>query len=212
MGPIWGFVFTLIILWKYGRDFEKGQGPLRLAAAYFGCGLVSGVVWLLLPSGFRGGEFAGAQAPLLALIALETFRNRDGEVLLAGVLPVQNRWVLALFTFLVLLPLADPTGWRAGAPRLDCLANGVGLLAPWIPLLWSPSGSRLPARGLRRRRPPSVTVNAKTVRNPPSENTPLATKPQMAALSASNDVSVEKDERVFLQNASQRLAQKTRKK
>lgn len=149
---------NLLGLFYFGRFVEHVLGTSRFLAAYFGAGVIGGVLQGLLMIAFPahfGGILFGASAGIAGMFALFAMLERDSTVHLYFVLPVRAMTLLVVVggisLFFTLVP--TPSDGTAHAAHLGGLLAGVA----WVKLGWHRDYVTLPWEGLfsrwRRWRP-----------------------------------------------------------
>ncbi len=163
-GSLWHLLGNLIGLWFFGQYVEQVLGPGRFLVAYFGAGIVGGILqgilMLLFPSHY-GLLLFGASAGVAGMFAIFARLEGQSEVRLYFILPIRAMTLLLIFggisLFFTLVPSArDRT---AHAAHLGGLLAGIawvrlGWHRDYIPLPWEGWLSRLrhPLRSRQRKR------------------------------------------------------------
>lgn len=94
-------VFNMLVLWFFGRAFERVIGPAEFARLYLVSGIFGGFVWAVFNFGNSGVQLVGASAGLTGLVAAfaTLFPNQRIGLLL---LPITFRakhfiWAVVVF-------------------------------------------------------------------------------------------------------------------
>lgn len=156
---LWHLIGNLVGLWFFGRFVEQVLGVSRFLVAYFGAGIVGGllqcVLMLQFPNHFAPFVF-GASAGALGMFAIFAKLEAGSEVRWNFVLPIRVEillWITAgISLFFTIVPSARGGG-VAHAAHLGGLLAGLA----WIKLGWHRDFVTLPWEGLfsrwRRWRP-----------------------------------------------------------
>jgi membrane associated rhomboid family serine protease len=140
---------NLICLWFFGRFVENVLGKQRFLIAYFGCGIVGGILQTLLMTFFPAhfGMFTyGASAGVAGIFAIFVLLLPTSEVRLYFLLPVPAMallWVMfGISLFFTLVP-SPRGGGIAHAAHLGGILAGIA----WVKLGWHRDFVRLPWEG-----------------------------------------------------------------
>ena len=147
-GSFLHILFNLIGLYYFGHFAENALGRRRFLIAYFGAGVVGGllqgVLMLLFPWHF-GSALYGASAGVSGVFAIFAMLEGEAEVRWNFILPIRARTLLLIYgvvaLFFTLVP-ADPG--TAHAAHLGGLLAGVA----WVKLGWHRDFVQLPWEGL----------------------------------------------------------------
>jgi membrane associated rhomboid family serine protease len=187
-GSLWHLIGNLIGLWFFGRFVEQVLGPRRFLVAYFGAGLVGGILqgilMLLFPLHY-GLLLFGASAGVAGMFAIFAMLEGQSEVQLYFILPIRAMNLLLIFggisLFFTLVPSArDRT---AHAAHLGGLLAGIA----WVKLGWHRDYVTLPWEGwlarlrhpLRTRQRKRELVRAASVRERPWRNSAADATPEL---------------------------------
>jgi len=147
---LWHLFFNLLGLWFFGRYVEHVLGRQRFLVAYFGAGVIGGLLqgalMLLFPVHFFPVAL-GASAGVSGVFALFAMLERESEVRWNFILPIRAMTLLGVYVCLELFFTLVPT------PREACVAHAAhlgGLLAgiAWVRLGWHHDFVPLPWDGL----------------------------------------------------------------
>jgi membrane associated rhomboid family serine protease len=148
-GGLLHLLLNLLGLFYFGRFAEHVLGTRRFLVAYFGAGIVGGllqgVLMIAFPTHF-GGILFGASAGIAGMFALFAMLERDSTVHVYFVLPVRAMTLLMVFCaislFFTLVP--SPRDGTAHAAHLGGLLAGIA----WVKLGWHRDFVTLPWEGL----------------------------------------------------------------
>ncbi len=157
-GSLWHLLGNLLGLFFFGRFVENVLGTRRFLAAYFGAGVVGGILQGLLMVSFPGHfglMLFGASAGVSGMFAIFAMLERNSTVQLYFILPIRAMTLLIIFcaisAFFTLVP--SPRDATAHAAHLGGLLAGIA----WVRLGWHRDFVTLPWEGLfsrwRRWRP-----------------------------------------------------------
>lgn len=148
-----------LVLWMIGRFVEGIMGPRRYLVAFFGCGLLGGLMqaalMLALPHMY-GTHLVGASAGVGGLFAILALLFRNQTFLAFFVVPVKAITLLYIFLGIAVFFTLVPAGGNvAHAAHLGGLLGGILFLRlRWhhshVPLPWE---SWFKRRGGGRKRP-----------------------------------------------------------
>jgi membrane associated rhomboid family serine protease len=148
-GGIWHLAGNLLGLWFFGRFVENVLGVSRYLTAYFGGGVVGGILQGILQLAFTqhfGFYTVGASAGVLTIFAIFARLESGGEVRMYGILPIKAGvllWIfLAISLFFTLVP-SPRGGWAAHAAHLGGLLSGI----LWVRAGWHRDFMVLPWEG-----------------------------------------------------------------
>lgn len=147
-GGILHLLCNAMALWWVGRYAENLMGRNRMLLAYFGSGLVGGMLEAALAILFplqSAGVIMGASAGIAGLTAIFCLRERDSTILIAGIVPVRSLHFLYGFAGISLFFVLVPVGphW-AHAAHLGGLLTG----ALWVWRGWFHEYQPLPGQEL----------------------------------------------------------------
>lgn len=157
-GGLFHLLCNLLGLFYFGRFAENVLGTRRFLAAYFGAGMIGGLLqgslMLAFPAHF-GGILFGASAGISGMFALFAMLERDSTVQMYFVLPIRAMTLLLVMggisLFFVLVP--SPRDGTAHAAHLGGMLAGIA----WVKLGWHRDFVTLPWEGIfsrwRRWRP-----------------------------------------------------------
>jgi membrane associated rhomboid family serine protease len=140
---------NLIGLWFIGRFVESVLGRQRFLVAYFGCGIIGGLLqaalMALFPFHFAPVAY-GASAGIMGIFAIFCFLLPDSDIRLYLIFPVPAMVLLwisgAVSLFFTLVPSARGGGY-AHAAHLGGLLAGI----VWMKLGWHRDFVQLPWEG-----------------------------------------------------------------
>lgn len=149
-GGLFHLFGNLLGLWFFGRFVENVLGTRRFLVAYFGAGVLGGLLhallMLLFPNHF-GSFVYGASAGVMGVMAIFCLLESDSEIRLNFILPIRAHWLLwitaAYSLFFTLVPSARG-GSAAHAAHLGGLLVGIA----WVKLGWHRDYVTLPWEGL----------------------------------------------------------------
>lgn len=129
---------NVVGLWFFGRYVEERVGLARFLKIYFTCGVVGGLLEMLLgllvPGSF-GGPLIGASAGVVGLFAILALLEPDASVLLWFVIPMRARHVFWIFFWITAaLTLAKP--FLPFATMVSHAAHLGGMLTAMAILRW----------------------------------------------------------------------------
>jgi membrane associated rhomboid family serine protease len=140
---------NLIGLWFFGRFVESVLGKQRFLVAYFGCGVVGGLLqaalMVLFPNHFPPFTF-GASAGVMGIFAIYALLEPDSDIRLYFVLPIAAKvllWVTAAISLFFTLVPSQRGGGIAHAAHLGGILAGVA----WMKLGWHRDFIQLPWEG-----------------------------------------------------------------
>jgi membrane associated rhomboid family serine protease len=148
-GSLLHLIGNLIGLFFFGRFVEQALGTHRFLVAYFGAGIVGGILQGLLMLAFPhhfGMAVYGASAGVSGMFAIFALLERNSEIRLWFVLPVRAMALLVVFfcisLFFTLVP--SPRDYTAHAAHLGGLLAGIA----WVKLGWHRDFVTLPWEGI----------------------------------------------------------------
>lgn len=137
-GGLWHLIGNLMGLWFFGRLIESILGTKRFLVAYFGCGVVGGllqaVLMVLFPAHF-GASVLGASAGVMGIFAIFARLQSDSEIRLNFILPIRADvllWITAGISLFFTLVPSSRGGGTAHAAHLGGILAGLG----WVKLGW----------------------------------------------------------------------------
>lgn len=159
---LWHLIGNLLGLWFFGRFAEEVLGRKRFLIAYFGCGVVGGllqaVLMVLFPQQFFPFVF-GASAGVMGVFAIFCRLEANSEIRWNFILPIRAEvllWItMAISCFFTVVP-SNRGGEISHAAHLGGLLAGIAWVKMrWhdemIPVPWEGIGAKL--KSLFRRRP-----------------------------------------------------------
>lgn len=219
----WHLIFNMLGLWMFGSQIEAIYGPREFLRFYLTAALVSAI-------GFLGVEMVvtrmavhriphelGASGAVMGVMMLCAMYYPTMKILIMFVIPMELRWVVALFVIYDLYPVLRELG---GAQVLDNVAHAThlaGLLYGFLykkfdlryaRLLadWSWPGLKKMVRTATKRKPEHVKLY-----EPPPEQVKVAgamldrrVDEILAKISAEGESSLTDSEREILKEASRR--------
>jgi membrane associated rhomboid family serine protease len=162
---LWHLAGNLITLWFFGRFVEDVLGTRRFLIAYFGAGVIGGVLqcalMLLFPQHFPPFAY-GASAGIAGIFAIFCRLQSNSEIRWNFILPIRADVILwitaAVSLFFTLVP--TPREWGiAHAAHLGGILVGV----LWVKLGWHHHYVQLPWKKIFRR---SESQNHRNVESP----------------------------------------------
>ncbi len=147
---VWHLIWNLVAMWFFGRQIEAILGTKRFLVAYFGAGVIGGILQgsltLLFPEHF-GRVTVGASAGLAGVFALFAMLERHSIVRWSFLIPIPAFTLLMIYVAMELFFTIVPT------PREMCVAHAAhlgGLCAgiAWVKLGWHRDFITLPWEGL----------------------------------------------------------------
>ncbi|HXT12253.1 MAG TPA: rhomboid family intramembrane serine protease [Candidatus Angelobacter sp.] len=147
---LWHIAGNLICLWFFGRFVENVLGRQRFLVAYFGCGVIGGLLQCLLlvlfPNHFFAGAVYGASAGIMGIFAIYALLLPESDVRLYFILPISAKVLLwaagAVSLFFTIVP-SPRGGGIAHAAHLGGLLAGIA----WVKLGWHRDFVQLPWEG-----------------------------------------------------------------
>lgn len=147
---VWHLAGNLIVFWWVGHFVENVLGKRRFLVAFFGCGVIGGILQgllMILDPGHFGEVVVGASAGVSGLFAIFALLESESEVRLYFILPIRAitlLWVFGIISlFFTLVPAPSEMG-MAHAAHLGGLLAGVA----WVKLGWHRDYIQLPWEGL----------------------------------------------------------------
>jgi membrane associated rhomboid family serine protease len=171
----WHLAGNLLCLWFFGRFVESVLGSQRFLVAYFGCGVIGGILqaalMALFPDHFAQ-EAYGASAGIMGIFSIFCLLMPDSDIRLYFVLPIPAMALLwisgAVSLFFTLVPSARGGGY-AHAAHLGGLLAGIA----WVKLGWHRDFVQLPWEGWlsgrrlnRRRKRKDELIRATSIKIP----------------------------------------------
>ena len=156
---LWHLIGNLLGLWFFGRFVENVLGTQRFLAAYFGAGVIGGLLqcalMLLFPEHFQPFAF-GASAGEMGIFAIFCRLQSSSEIRWNFILPIRADvllWVTAGISLFFTLVPSQRGGSYAHAAHLGGILAGLA----WVKLGWHLDFVTLPWEGFfarwRRWRP-----------------------------------------------------------
>ena len=203
---------NLIGLWCFGRPVEGLLGRRRFAVAFFGCGVMGGILQGLLMLIFPGyyGEFVvGASAGIAGMLAIFALLDPGAIIFFDFVIPIRAIWMLyfvgGISLFFTLFPAHS--GGVANAAHLGGILAGIAWLKlgwhhDYVQLPWEAWFAKLSARkeNRPRRRP--------TLRIEPDADTETSTREVdriLEKITAKGIQSLTAEERATLESARKKM-------
>ena len=188
---LWHLLGNLLGIWFFGRFVEHVLGVKRFLIAYFGSGVLGGllqcVLMLLFPDHFRAFVF-GASAGVMGIFTIFCRLQANSEIRWNFVLPIRADvvlWVTAGISLFFTVVPSHRGGVYAHAAHLGGILTGLA----WVKLGWHRDFVSLPWEGLfsrwRRWRPlksrerKRELVRAAAVRGRPWRTTPTETEVEL---------------------------------
>ncbi|MFM9961071.1 MAG: rhomboid family intramembrane serine protease [Planctomycetaceae bacterium] len=100
-------VFNMLCLWFFGRTLLDRLGSREFVAFYLVAAVVAGLSFLGLHSGFldQPASAVGASGVVMAVMAVFAMWYPRQEVLLMGLIPIQIRWLVAVYVVIDTVPI-----------------------------------------------------------------------------------------------------------
>jgi membrane associated rhomboid family serine protease len=214
---IWHILGNMFFLWLCGSQVEPIYGPREFLRFYLTAAILSGLGYLgfALMMG-RDAPSLGASGAVMAVAMLCAIYYPSMKILVMFVLPIEMRWLVAIYVVYDLYPVLRELG---GARSLDHVAHSAhlaGLLYGYLYKRFDLRYSRLLAgwswpkmkrmvRTATARRPEDVRLY-----NPPEEAAPspdlkVRVDEILAKISAQGESSLTDSEREILKEASRRF-------
>ena len=150
---LWHLIGNLLGLWFFGRWVEQILGTNRFLMAYFGCGVVGGLLQSALMFAFPdhfGAYVFGASAGVMGIFALFARLESDSEIRLNFIFPIRAGvllWATAGISLFFTLVPSSRGGGTAHAAHLGGILAGWA----WVKLGWHRDYIVLPWENLRSR-------------------------------------------------------------
>jgi len=215
-GTLWHIVGNMWFLWICGSQIEPIYGSREFLRFYLTSAVLSGMAFLIFELAVgRDAPLLGASGAVMAVTMVCAMYYPTMKIIFMFVLPIELRWLVALYVVFDTYPLLSELGGRhvldqvAHATHLGGLLYGylykrfdlryTRLLAGWS---W-PQLKRL-ARTAARRKPDSVRIY-----EPPEDRVPTPELSRrvdeiLAKISAEGESSLTDSERDLLKEASRR--------
>jgi membrane associated rhomboid family serine protease len=158
-GSLFHLLGNLLTLWFFGRFVENVLGARRYLVAYFGAGVVGGLlqcVLMVLFGSHYGSHVFGASAGVMGILAIFCRLQASSEIQWNFIFPIRVDvflWITAAISLFFTLVPSSLGGNAAHAAHLGGLAAGLA----WVKLGWHHDYKPLPWEGLfsrwRRWRP-----------------------------------------------------------
>jgi membrane associated rhomboid family serine protease len=163
---LWHLAGNLITLWFFGRFVEEVLGTRRFLVAYFGAGVIGGllqsVLMLLFPEHFPPFTY-GASAGIAGIFAVFCRLQADAEIRWNFILPIRADvllWITTAVSFFFTIVPSGRGGFIAHAAHLGGIIVGV----LWVRLGWHHHYIQLPWEKIFNRRESSQ--NRRSVASP----------------------------------------------
>lgn len=150
---LWHLLGNLIGLWYFGRFVENVLGKQRFLTAYFGAGVVGGLLqcglMLLFPQHF-GLYVFGASAGVMGMFAIFARLEAQSVIRLNFVLPIRADvllWITAAISLFFTIVPSNRGGCAAHAAHLGGILTGLA----WIKFGWHHDFKPLPWENLLAR-------------------------------------------------------------
>lgn len=143
-------IFNLLGLWFLGRSVEQVLGRSRFVLAYFGSGIVGGVLQSVLMWAFPAlyaGYVVGASAGILGILTVFCLLHADATFRLYLLIPVSARVLLYITAGVELFFTLVPSH-RDGAVAHPAHLGGMMLGALWVRSGWHHDWNPLPGAAL----------------------------------------------------------------
>lgn len=132
-------LFNLLGLWSFGKGLEQVLGTKRFLIAYFGSGVLGGVLQVLL--GFVGpqiwgGDTVGASAGICGMIAVYAMLEPHSTVSVWGI-PMRARALMIGLAFISLFFIVVPVGGAAHGAHLGGILAGIAFVKWFFNTDWS---------------------------------------------------------------------------
>lgn len=137
-GGLWHLIGNLMGLWFFGRWVENILGTKRFLVAYFGCGVVGGLLQCALMALFWpafGSAVFGASAGVMGIFAIFARLESDSEIRLNFILPIRAG-VLLWFTAAISLFFTLVPSFRGGTTAHAAHLGGILAGLAWVKLGW----------------------------------------------------------------------------
>ncbi len=137
-GGLWHLLGNLMGLWFFGKWVENVLGPRRFLVAYFGCGIVGGLLQSALMALFWpafGSAVFGASAGVMGVFAIFARLESDSEIRLNFILPIRAG-ILLWFTAAISLFFTLVPSLRGGATAHAAHLGGLLAGLAWVKLGW----------------------------------------------------------------------------
>jgi len=143
---LWHLVGNLVALWFFGRFVEEVLGTRRFLIAYFGAGIIGGLLqcalMLLFPEHFPPFTF-GASAGIIGIFAIFCRLQTDSEIRWNFVLPIRAEvllWITAAIALFFTVVPSGRGGFIAHAAHLGGIITGL----LWVKFGWHHHHVQLP--------------------------------------------------------------------
>ena len=145
--------FNMFGLYIFGPPVEARLGGRRFATLYF----LSGIAGALLSLATPYAPIVGASGAIYGvMLAFAWFWPRQ-PLMLWGVIAIEARWLIVIFTLLSLW------GARTGAGNTAHFAHLGGFVGAWLYLKWLGKRGQAAAAAWRKKTAPTVTVGGSPV-------------------------------------------------
>lgn len=126
-GSIFCLVFNMLFLWWLGRELEALYGPRRFLRFYLGSALAGAAMFMAACrlSGVSGEVFHGASGPILAVTILYAFHYPRQQILFYGIIPIEIRWLAAIYVLYCLWPVLQGGAFLPSATDLGAVSFAV---------------------------------------------------------------------------------------
>ena len=217
----WHLIFNMLGLWIFGRQVEAIYGEREFLRFYLTAALISSIGFL----GFElvVNQFAvdhvphelGASGAVMAVMMLCAMYYPRMTMLVMFVIPIELRWLVALFVVYDIYPLLRELG---GAGAFDQVAHAAhlggllyGFLYKWFDLRytrllagWSWPRMKRAVRTATARKPENVRLYSPPQEAAPTPDLKLRVDEILAKISAQGESSLTESERAILKEASRR--------
>lgn len=165
---IYHLIGNLIGLWCFGRPVENLLGRQRFMVAFFGCGVVGGILQgllMLIFPGYYGERVVGASAGITGMLAIYALIDPGAIIMFDFVIPIRAIWLLyftgGISLFFTLFPAHS--GGVANAAHLGGILAGIawvkqGWYHDYAQLPWEGWFARLSKRKEKRTRRPTLRI------------------------------------------------------
>lgn len=189
---LWHLFGNLLGLWFFGRSVENILGTNRFLLAYFGCGVVGGLLQCALMALFWpafGTAVFGASAGVMGIFAIFARLEADSEIRLNFILPIRAGvllWITAGISLFFTLVPSPQEGATAHAAHLGGILTGlawvrIGWHHDFVVLPWENLLGRLRFwRPLQTRQRKQELVRAASARGRPWRSTGVKAEPDLA--------------------------------
>jgi membrane associated rhomboid family serine protease len=215
---IWHIVGNMVFLWICGSQVEPIYGPREFLRFYLTAAFLSGLgfVAFALMTGRSTAPSVGASGAVMGVAMLCALYYPTMKILIMFVLPLEIRWLVAIYVVYDLYPVLRELG---GARSLDHVAHAAhlsGLLYGYLykhfdlrysRLLagWNWPNMRRVVRTATKSRPENVRLYSPPQEAVPTPDLKLRVDEILAKISAQGESSLTESEREILKEASRRF-------